>query len=154
MSLTKTKGLWFIAFMLAGLASVLLYQHNLAEKNFKCDGEITITQKNDLFKGLLRFTFEGGEGRYDAKGIYRQDDEPEQKEALSVQFRYWKEEGNIIMVSDLNNTALLKSAKSISLPDFFMMPGRGFVVKIQPLNSDAVILLENDLPVLVCHRTP
>ncbi|EPQ0972135.1 hypothetical protein NNU90_002305 [Citrobacter farmeri] len=153
MVLNKTKGLWLIAFLLTGLALVLLYQRQWPEKNFKCDGEITITQHNALFNGLLRFTFEGGEGRYDAKGIYQMVNEPAQTEVLSVQFRYWLEDGSIIMVSALNNATSLKSAQSLNLPDFFLKPGRGFVLKMQPLNSDTVILLENDLPVLVCHRT-
>ena len=152
MNITNVHKLWLVAILFIAAAGFTVYQRYWHQHNFKCESELHIADTPYSYQGLLSFTFDSGEGRYDAKGTYQEGNKPTQEEKLSVLFRYWQEGDNVIMVSDLNNASVVKSIPAFNFPDFFVSRGRGLIVKMHPINSNAVLLLVNEIPVLVCHR--
>jgi hypothetical protein len=121
--------------------------------HFSCESHLTIVDHASTYDVIMHFAFNGGEGKYESTGRYLQNGIPPVVMTNNFNFKYWRENGRVVMVSVDNNV----SPKNINyflpnLPDFFRFKDRGMSVRIVPENAMSYTFIYEDAPLFYCTR--
>lgn len=123
-------------------------------KNFNCEVRTTIVYNNSVLDMILDFNFNNGNGTYEAVGEYNENDTRNQPVSNKVTFKYWYEDGQVIMVSDETNPLPKKNEDFRQfIPDFFQYRNRGVRFQIIPVNATSYIFTYGDAPVFYCSKS-
>lgn len=130
-------------------AGYLHYQRN----NFSCETHVTIVESHAVIDTVINFSFNNGVGSYDASGEYTEENKPPVAISNKVAFTYWREGGEMIMVSDETNVLPRKHLHYLaSVPDFFQHRERGIRLNILPANADSYYFIYSNSPVMYCTK--
>ncbi|WP_213134226.1 hypothetical protein [Citrobacter sp. FP75] len=122
-------------------------------KNFSCEIHTTIVYDNSVLDMILDFNLNNGNGTYEAAGEYNENGAPTQSVSNKVSFKYWYEDGQVIMVSDEANPLPKKDEFFRQfIPDFFQHRNRGVRFQITPVNAISYIFTYDDAPVFYCSK--
>lgn len=131
------------------LAGYLHYQRN----NFSCETHSTIIEQQAVIDVIMNFSFNDGVGSYDASGEYSEENKPPVAISNKVEFNYWREEGEVILVSNETNILPKKYLTYRAyLPDFFQHRERGIRLNILPANADSYYFSYGNSPVMYCTK--
>lgn len=153
MTMNKQLLRWCIVFLAAIspllVAGYLHYQRN----NFSCETHATIVEQRAVIDMVMNFSFNDGVGSYDATGEYIEDNKPPVAISNKVGFTYWREEGEVILVSNETNVLPKKHLNYLAyVPDFFQHRERGIRLNILPANADSYFFTYSNSPVMYCTK--
>ena len=122
--------------------------------NYSCEIHTVIVDENRVLDVILNFNFDHGTGFYESAGELNEKGEPPTSVSNKILFKYWREDGAVILVSDETNplpTRYQKFRKDI--PDFFQHRERGLRVQITPANAVSDIFTYGGAPVFYCSKS-
>lgn len=131
-------------------AAWLHYQRN----NFTCESHLTIVEGDSTVDSLMSFSFQHGSGVYDSTGEYSPPGQPTVTISNKINFKYWYEEGRVILVSDETN-ALPKKDEPFRhyIPDFFYYRDRGISLGIVQVNASGYLFSFGNSPAFYCSKS-
>lgn len=132
------------------VAGYLHYQRD----NLSCDSHVIIVDKQEVVDLIMNFTLNGGNGSYQVTGEYSKNNQPPEAISNYVSFNYWREDGNIIMISTQTNELPKKQlGYRLNIPDFFQHRERGISMQIAPANDNSYYFIYSHSPVLYCTKS-
>ena len=153
MKINKGLLIWsLIALAIAApLLTAVYIQHQRA--NFSCEIHTAIVYDNSVLDMILDFNLNNGIGNYEAVGEYKEVGAQSQSVSNKVTFKYWHEDGEVIMVSDETNPLPKKNELFRTfIPDFFQHRDRGIRFQIIPVNATSYIFNYDGAPVFYCSK--
>lgn len=131
------------------VAGYLHHQRN----NFSCETHVTIVEQRAVIDLIMNFSFANGAGTYEGSGDYLEENKPPVAISNKVGFTYWREEGEMILVSNETNILPKKHLNYLAyVPDFFQHRERGIRLNIRPANADSYYFSYSDSPVMYCTK--
>ncbi|WP_423061268.1 hypothetical protein [Citrobacter portucalensis] len=151
----KKLSLFLWIMFLAGLAATFIihWRTSTAHKHFSCEAQLTLQDQMSSYEVLMNFTFSGGSGKYEATGIYRDQQGHEIKTSNKVIFDYWRKEQNLYLFSKSTNELPKRDVPILSWkPDFFRKHNRGLALQVMQQNADGYLFLYDHTPLFYCTR--
>ena len=142
-------------FIVLAIAAPLLYAWYIhyQRNHFSCEAHVTVVDDNYLLDVMMDYSFMNGEGSYATSGKYTQKGQPPVEVSNKIAFNYWREAGDIIMVSsDTSGRPKRNEAFRLDVPDFFRLRDRGLKVQITPANASSYFIIYRNAPVIYCAK--
>ncbi|MFX4314132.1 hypothetical protein F8O53_19755 [Enterobacter sp. 63] len=103
---------------------------------------------------ILDFSFNNGNGFYESAGELIENGGSPQSVSNKIAFRYWREDGSVILVSDETNPLPTRYETFRKyIPDFFQQRDRGLRLQITPVNALSYIFTYGGAPVFYCSKS-
>jgi len=129
------------------------YVHSQRD-NISCESHLIIVDDRSVVDLLIAFRLRSGSGTYDSTGEYSQSGKPTIAISNKITFNYWREEGNVIMVSsDTNELPKKDEPFRRFIPDFFHQRDRGIRVEIVRVNAASYLFSFGNSPALYCTKS-
>ncbi|ENF7816164.1 hypothetical protein ABR157_001927 [Enterobacter soli] len=122
--------------------------------NFSCEIHSAIVDENRMLDVILDFSFNNGNGFYESAGELIENGGSPQSVSNKIAFRYWREDGSVILVSDETNPLPTRYETFRKyIPDFFQQRDRGLRLQITPVNASSYIFTYGGAPVFYCSKS-
>jgi len=145
---------WVLILLLILLPLVFSRYQTYQRNHFSCDATATIVGKNISYEMITHFVFNDGSGTYTSLGRLYQTGKPEINTNNSFTFKYWHEDGKIIMISsDNSGMENIFSQYFPYTPDFFLYRERGISLEIRRENASSYLFSYDNTPMFYCTRT-
>jgi len=144
------------ALILLAIIAPLLYAWyvHYQRNNFTCESHLTIVDDDSVVDSIMTFTFHNGSGTYDSTGEYSQSGHSPLPISNKIAFKYWREEGSVIMVSsDTNELPKKDEPFRQFIPDFFHQRDNGIRVEIVPVNAASYLFSFGNSPAFYCSKS-
>ncbi|HBU6130998.1 hypothetical protein [Enterobacter sp. 168J2] len=153
MKMTSQNVHWlFILLMIIAPLFYAWYTH-YQRNHFTCESHLIIVDENSRVDTLMTFTFNNGTGSYDSTGEYSQAGQEPVAISNKIAFRYWREEGRVIMISsDTNERPKKDEPFRHAIPDFFRQRDHGISIQIVPVNASAYLFIFGNTPAFYCAK--
>ena len=125
------------------------------ENHFSCESQLILIGKDDHYNSIMHYTFADGFGNFESLGSFHRSNNPPVSRTNNFPFKYWKEQGDTIMVADDSSDPPEDMKQLFTfLPDFFYTKDRGLRVHILRENDSGYLFTDNNSPLFYCTRIP
>jgi hypothetical protein len=154
MKVRKGVACWALVVLLISLPLAFSGYQAYKRDRFSCDAITTIVGKNISYEMITHFVFNEGSGTYTSLGQLHQTGKPEVNTNNHFTFKYWHEEGKIIMISSENSgMENVFSQYFPYTPDFFLYRERGISLEIKRENASSYLFSYDGTPLFYCTLT-
>lgn len=125
------------------------YQRN----HFRCEAHMIIVDDDSVVDVMTNYNFKGNAGTLRSSGEYLKNDASQVAISNQISFAFWREGGDVIMVSNDTNELPKKSEPyRLNIPDFYHSRDRGIRIKITPAHSAGYFFSYSNTPLFYCAK--
>ncbi|OAT28953.1 hypothetical protein M975_3600 [Buttiauxella brennerae ATCC 51605] len=154
MKTRKAAYCWVLIVLLIALPLSLSWYQSYQKDHFSCDATTNIVGENISYDMITHLTFDNGSGTYSSLGILKEKGKPEINTNNNFSFKYWHEDGKIIMISgEHSELEKVFSQYFPQTPDFFIYRERGISLKMIRENVSSYLFSYDNTPLFYCILT-